>query len=203
MSTLIWRRASPIGTGWPGAALALLLITVVVGLNPVTDVQAAAACDQSLHRYDDPMPAGVSMTVQAITPAIGSVQTPASGIRHVYDPSGFLVATKGIDGFVDLGSGGQLIRQADIDGLTIRVKSRHGYRPGHGSTDITSVLARDQVDSALAADLATRVQVGAGIKRASEGFSTFQTVVGDHLVEYRAVFVPATGAYEIPTYYIP
>jgi hypothetical protein len=122
------------------------------------------------------------------------------GIRYadeVFD------ATKGLDEFVDLGSGGQLIRQADIDGLTIRVKSGHGYRTGHGSTDITSVLARDQVDSALAADLATRVQSGAGITRAGEGFSTFQTVVGDHVVEYRAVFVPATGAYEIPTYYIP
>jgi Flp pilus assembly pilin Flp len=104
--------------------------------------------------------------------------------------------------FTDSGSGDNLRRTTQVDGVNIRVNSGHGYRPGHGSTDITSVLDRDTVDSAVANDLARRVNAGEPVVPAGSGHTTFQTQVGGHTVEYRVVRL-ADGSYNVGTYYIP
>lgn len=131
----------------------------------------------------------------------GSIAGGGGGLGYVYDLSPSFVAPSGLlDNFADVGSGASLIRRVDVDGVPVSIKSGHGYRPDHGSVDITGVLGRDAVDSAVATDLATRVNTGTSVTRAGSGHSTFQTAVGGHTVEYRAVFVPATGRYEVGTY---
>jgi hypothetical protein len=106
-------------------------------------------------------------------------------------------------GFRDSGSGQNMVRRTEIDGVPISIKSGHGYRPDHGSVDITSVVGRDTVDNAVAQDLARRVGAGDAVVPAGSGHTTFRVEVGGHTVEYRAVHIPMAGRYEISTYYIP
>jgi len=109
--------------------------------------------------------------------------------------------------FTDEGVGLNMTRTTRVDGVEIKVKSGHGYRPDHGSQDITSVLDRDAVDSSIANDLADRVNGGASIEVARPGgnFSTFRTEIDGITVEYRVVHVDRASPirYEVSTYYIP
>ena len=51
-------------------------------------------------------------------------------------------------------------------------------------------------------DLAAEIQSGASVP--STGMpATFQVTVNRYTVKYRAFFVQGSGAYEIPTYFIP
>lgn len=139
------------------------------------------------------------MTVSGVHPpggrrscGVDNPRSPSSGALN--DPSSFQ----------SFGSGLNLLRDATIDGVRMRVKSGHGYRADHGSIDITSVLRRDEVDLAVATDLAARVKGGTNVAPAGSGnHTTFQTTLGGYQIEYRSVFVPATGRYDISTYYIP
>lgn len=186
----------------PGSDLAVVVTCQAHGGScgyervPLTyDSLGHLAMDLSVHR-------GATKAVAASTAGVGAQDVVSP--RHVYDSSDSFVAPSGLlDNFADVGSGASLIRRVDVDGGPVSIKSGHGYRPDHGSVDITGVLGRDAVDSAVATDLATRVNAGTSVTRAGRGHSTFQTVVGGHTVEYRSVFVPATGRYEVGTYYIP
>ncbi|MEW2506024.1 hypothetical protein AB0878_36790 [Amycolatopsis sp. NPDC047767] len=122
------------------------------------------------------------------------------------EPLGAKVAKAGPLAFKDSFAGDNLIRDVDVSGVQIRVKSGHGYRSDHAATsaDITSVLDRDVVDSAAARDLAARVGSGTQIATAGKaGYSTFQTAINGYNVEYRAVYIAKLQRYDISTYWIP
>ena len=105
--------------------------------------------------------------------------------------------------FADSGAGGQTLRSTTIDGVSIRVKSGHAYRADHpGSTiDVTTVGTRDELDAAVAVDLAARVNQGASIVNAGAGYSAFTVTVNGTVIEYRAVYVPSSASYDVATYY--
>jgi RHS repeat-associated protein len=101
------------------------------------------------------------------------------------------------------GAGRNLVRRYSDSGLTIDINSGHAYVPNHSvqSADITSVLTRDQVDVALATDLANRVDSGVPIGTPGNA-SIFTVNVDGFDVAYSAVDL-ANNRYAIGTYYIP
>ncbi|MEV8610734.1 hypothetical protein AB0383_22855 [Amycolatopsis sp. NPDC051373] len=119
---------------------------------------------------------------------------------------GAKVAKAGPLAFKDSFAGDNLIRDVYVSGVQIRVESGHGYRSDHAATsaDITSVLDRDVVDSAVARDLAARVGAGTQVATGGKaGASTFQIALNGYNVGYRAVYIPQLQRYDIPTYWIP
>lgn len=167
------------------------------GVDNPRSPSSGALNDPSSHtdRWATPAAPTAIRTALAYNLSIADVHT-----YHVGDGS-VLVHN---DCFQSFGSGLNLLRDATIDGVRMRVKSGHGYRADHGSIDITSVLRRDEVDLAVATDLAARVKGGTNVAPAGSGnHTTFQTTLGGYQIEYRSVFVPATGRYDISTYYIP